>query len=151
MSDLRSLYQEMIVDHGKSPRNLGTLPNPTCCREGYNPLCGDKVTLYVALEASVLQALRFEGKGCAISMASASLMTEALEGKTRAEAEKIFEDFHLLVTEKQHPAGLEEGLGKLAAFKNLSEFPVRVKCATLAWHTLRAALAGDTQPVCTED
>lgn len=151
MSDLRSLYQEMIVDHGKSPRNFGALENASHCREGYNPLCGDKVTLYVEEQAGVIRALRFEGKGCAISMASASLMTEALEGKTLREAEKIFGDFHVLVTDKDHPVALEEGLGKLAAFKNLSEFPVRVKCATLAWHTLKAALAGDTKPVCTEE
>lgn len=150
MSDLRSLYQEMIVDHGKSPRNFGVLEKATHCREGYNPLCGDKVTLYLDETGGHLRALRFEGKGCAISMASASLMTEVLEGKTLSQAEKIFADFHLLVTSKEHPVELEESLGKLAAFKNLSEFPVRVKCATLAWHTLRAALAQDDQPVSTE-
>ncbi len=150
MSDLRSLYQEMIVDHGRAPRNFGVLEAATHCREGHNPLCGDQVTLYVDEAAGVIRALRFQGKGCAISMASASLMTEALEGKTVAEAEKVFADFHWLVTEKEHPAELEETLGKLAAFKNLSEFPVRVKCATLAWHTLRAALAEDDKLVSTE-
>jgi nitrogen fixation NifU-like protein len=140
----------MIVDHGKSPRNFGVLEKATHCRQGHNPLCGDKVTLYVEAAAGQISALRFEGKGCAISMASASLMTEALEGKTLAEAEQVFADFHLLVTEKEHPPGLEDNLGKLAAFKNLSEFPVRVKCATLAWHTLRAALAQDDKTVSTE-
>ncbi len=150
MSDLRDLYQEMIVDHGRSPRNFGVLAGAKHCREGHNPLCGDRVTLYVDEKGGVIQALRFEGKGCAISMASASLMTEVLEGKTLAEAEKFFEDFHCLVTENDHPEDLEVGLGKLAAFKNLSEFPVRVKCATLAWHTLRAALAEDDKPVSTE-
>lgn len=150
MSELRNLYQEMIVDHGKSPRNFGVLLHAKHCREGHNPLCGDKVTLYIDEQAGVIRALRFEGKGCAISMASASLMTEILEGKTIVEAEKIFDDFHLLVTNTNHSADLEENLGKLAAFKNLSEFPVRVKCATLAWHTLKAALAQDNKPVSTE-
>src|SRR5690242_5079493 len=128
MSDLRSLYQEMIVDHGKSPRNFGTLEKATHCRAGHNPLCGDQLLLYVDEAAGEIRSLRFQGQGCAISMASASLMTEALEGKTVAEAEQLFADFHLLVTEKEHPAALEESLGKLAAFKNLSEFPARVKC-----------------------
>lgn len=150
MSDLRNLYQEMIVDHGRSPRNFGVLSQATYCREGHNPLCGDRLKLYIDEKEGVIQALRFEGAGCAISMASASLMTEALEGKTRAEAERLFEQFHLLVTEKNQAEELEAGLGKLAAFKNLSEFPMRVKCATLAWHTLRAALADDEKPVSTE-
>ena len=150
MNDLRNLYQEMIVDHGRSPRNFGVLEQASHSREGHNPLCGDKVKLYVDAEAGRIRALRFQGQGCAISMASASLMTEALEGKTLAEAERLFEDFHLLVTEKEHPAGLEDSVGKLAAFKNLSEFPVRVKCATLAWHTLRAALAEEDGVVRTE-
>lgn len=150
MSDLRSLYHEMIVDHGKSPRNFGVLLQPTHQHEGYNPLCGDQLTLYIEQAEGLLKALRFEGKGCAISMAAASLMTEILEGKSCAEAEKIFDDFHLLVTDTQHSGDLEERLGKLAAFKNLAEFPMRVKCATLAWHTLRAALAETVLPVCTE-
>jgi len=150
MSDLQDLYQEMIIDHGKAPRNFGVLEQATHCREGYNPLCGDQLTLYVEAHAGRLHALRFKGKGCAISMASASLMTEALEGRTLAEAEKLFADFHLLVTDREQAAALEEGLGKLAAFKNLSEFPMRVKCATLAWHTLRAVLQGEEQPVSTE-
>lgn len=150
MSDLRSLYQEMILDHGKSPRNLGVLENATHCRKGHNPLCGDQLTLYVEVEDARIRALRFEGKGCAISIASASLMTEALEGRTFLEAEQLFSRFHLLVTESDHARDLEESLGKLAVFRNVSEFPARVKCATLAWHTLRAALSNDQQPVSTE-
>jgi nitrogen fixation NifU-like protein len=150
MSDLRSLYQEMIVDHGRSPRNFGKLPEATYCQEGHNPLCGDKLILYVAEHKGLIQALRFEGVGCAISIASTSLMTEILEGKTWEEAEKIFNDFHLLVTENQQTAALESNLGKLMAFKNISEFPARVKCATLAWHTFMAAVGGGVAQVSTE-
>lgn len=150
MTDLRSLYQEMIVDHGKSPRNFGVLDNATHTKEGHNPLCGDKVKLYVDEKAGVIRALSFEGKGCAISMASASLMTEFLTGKTLTEVETTFEGFHQLVTNKQHSAEIETSLGKLAAFKNIVNFPVRVKCATLAWHTLKAALSDDEGKVSTE-
>lgn len=150
MSDLRDLYQEMIVDHGRAPRNFGALSEAKYCREGYNPVCGDQITLYVDEAVGMIKALRFEGKGCAISMASASLMTEAVEGKTVAEALEIFKAFHLLVTEKEHSAELETSLGKLVVFKNVAEFPARVKCATLAWHTLNAVLENDHNPVCTE-
>lgn len=150
MSDLRSLYQEIILDHGKAPRNFGVLSKATHCRKGHNPLCGDELTLYIDASQDRIHSLRFEGKGCAISMASASLMTEALEGRTILEAEQLFADFHVLVTDQDHPSDLEESVGKLAAFRNLAEFPVRVKCATLAWHTLRAALSGSSQPVSTE-
>src|SRR5690349_11686860 len=145
MSDLKNLYQEMILDHGKSPRNFGSLESVTHSREGHNPLCGDHVTVYVDAVQGQIRALRFEGKGCAISMASASLMAEGLEGRTFAEAEKLFADFHVMVTDKDQANTLEAGLGKLAAFRNLSEFPLRVKCATLAWHTLKAALSEDHQ------
>ncbi|HVY52924.1 MAG TPA: SUF system NifU family Fe-S cluster assembly protein [Gammaproteobacteria bacterium] len=150
MSDLRSLYQEMIVDHGKNPRNFGALDHATHAKDGHNPLCGDKVTLYINEKDGILEALCFEGKGCAISMASASLMTEALAGTTLDEVNSLFNQFHQLVTEKNHAAELETGLGKLAAFKNIAEFPARVKCATLAWHTLRAALDNDKKQVSTE-
>ena len=150
MSDLRNLYQEMIVDHGRAPRNFGSLDKATHCSEGYNPLCGDQVTLYVDEQEGVIRALRFTGKGCAISIASASLMTEALEGKTFAAAEQLFEKFHLLVTKNNQLADGEMDLGKLTVFKNLSEFPMRVKCATLAWHTLKAALAENKKAVSTE-
>lgn len=150
MTDLRSLYQEMIVDHGKSPRNFGTLPAAKYCQEGYNPLCGDQLTLYVDERDGVLHALSFEGKGCAISMASASLMTEVLAGKTRDEAEKLFDAFHQLVTAQGHSLLAQEDLGKLMVFNNVAAFPARVKCATLAWHTLKAALENKQQAVSTE-
>src|SRR5579872_6370786 len=141
MSDLRNLYQEMIIDHGRAPRNFGVLDTATHSQEGHNPLCGDQITIYIEEQDSVLRALRFKGKGCALCIASASLMTEMLEGKTLAQAQELFDQFHLLVTDKNSSSEEEARLGKLLAFKNISEFPVRVKCATLAWHTLKAALA----------
>lgn len=150
MSVLYSLYQEMIVDHGKSPRNFGVLEHATYIKEGHNPLCGDKIKLYIEEKEGVIRSIRFEGKGCAISMASASLMTEVLEGKTVQEVEDIFKRFHQLVTDKDHATEIELCLGKLVAFKNIVEFPVRVKCATLAWHTLKAALHHDEAKVSTE-
>ena len=143
MSDLGELYQELIVDHSKHPRNFGKLEHPDHEATGYNPLCGDKVTVYLKMENGVVSDLRFEGVGCAISTASASLMTERIKGKTLAEAESLFEQFHGLVTEgKSEPAALEQ-LGKLKAFSGVKNYPVRVKCATLAWHTFRAALRGE--------
>jgi len=150
MSDLRNLYQEMIIDHGRAPRNFAALQDAQHCREGYNPLCGDKVMIYMNEKDGLIHDLCFQGQGCAISMASASLMTEALQGKTLEEAQHLFDQFHLLVTDKDHSVDLENSLGKLAAFKNISEFPLRVKCATLAWHTLKAAMESDDNPVCTE-
>ena len=142
MSDLRELYQEVILDHSKRPRNFGALPGATSQADGYNPLCGDRATIYVRLEGDRLQELRFVGQGCSISTASASLMTEVLKGKTRAEVEQLFERFHALITsppDQQRDTPAPE-LGKLAVFSGVSEFPVRVKCASLAWHTLKAAL-----------
>jgi nitrogen fixation protein NifU and related proteins len=147
MSALRELYQEMIIDHSKRPRNFGTLAEANYRKEGFNPLCGDRVTIHLLEQNDVVTKLHFEGCGCAISMASASLMTEALMGKTRAEIETIFQLFHQLVTQGSAP---DELLGKLTVLAGVAEFPVRVKCATLAWHTLKAALAGDPQPVTTE-
>jgi nitrogen fixation NifU-like protein len=147
MSALRELYQEMIIDHSKQPRNFGALPGANHSKEGFNPLCGDRVTVHILAENEVISKLHFEGCGCAISMASASLMTETLCGKTRAEVELIFQHFHQLITEGKAPTEL---LGKLTVLAGVAEFPVRVKCATLAWHTLKAALAGDPLPVCTE-
>lgn len=144
---LRELYQEMIVDHGRQPRNFGKLPEANHCQAGHNPLCGDKLMLYVLEHNGVIEDLHFEGTGCAISVASASLMTEVVKGKTIAEVDHLFECFHHLVTEGQEP---NENLGKLAVFSGVSEFPVRVKCATLAWHTLKAALHHDSHPVSTE-
>lgn len=144
---LRELYQEIIVDHGKHPRNFGKLETANCCHPGHNPLCGDKLMLYVQVADGKIIDARFEGAGCAISMASASLMTEVIKGKSIAEIDHIFENFHHLVTEGKEP---EEDMGKLAAFGGVAEFPMRVKCASLAWHTLKAALAHDPKPVSTE-
>jgi nitrogen fixation NifU-like protein len=149
MSDLRELYQEVILDHHKKPRNFRKLEGTARHVEGYNPLCGDRVTVFVQLEGDVVKEVSFQGTGCAISTASASMMTENLKGKTRAEAEAIFRGFHDMLTGKAAPA--DEGrLGKLAVFSGVKEFPVRVKCATLAWHTFQAALAGADKTVSTE-
>ena len=149
MPDLRELYQEIILEHSKQPRNYRPLPGAQHKAEGYNPLCGDHFTVYVNLEGEAIRDISFEGSGCAISKASASMMTQTLKGKSRAEAEKIFEQFHKLVTGQAEANG-GEGLGKLAAFSGVSEFPVRVKCATLAWHTLQAALKDQQETVSTE-
>ena len=139
--DLRELYQEMILDHSRRPRNQHAIEGANNA-EGFNPLCGDQAKVYVALEGDRIADVAFTGKGCSISTASASMMTETLKGKTRAEAEQMFDRFHALLTT---PPGAAAGpaapeLGKLAVFSGVSEFPLRVKCATLAWHTLKAAL-----------
>jgi len=146
-SDLNDLYQETIVDHSKRPRNKGALAHPTHRAEGYNPLCGDRVTIELNVQDGRISGLGFEGAGCAISTASASLLTETLRGKTPAEAEKTFDKFHDMLTQDS-PA--PDDLGKLAVFSGVRQYPMRVKCATLAWHTLRAALRGEGQPVSTE-
>jgi SUF system NifU family Fe-S assembly protein len=144
---VQDLYQEVILDHSKRPRNFRKAENANRHAEGYNPLCGDKVSIYLTVEDGRVKDASFQGSGCAISTASASIMTEALKGKSRAEAEKLFERFHDLLT-KEMPAGPE--LGKLAVFAGVREFPMRVKCATLAWHTMRAALEEKAEPVKTE-
>ena len=149
MTDLQDLYQELILDHGRRPRNFKPLESATRSAEGYNPLCGDKVKVYVKMDGDIVKDISFEGAGCAISTASASIMTETLKGKTRAEAEKLFQTFHDLVTGRQAQLDAPE-LGKLAVFSGVSEFPIRVKCATLCWHTLRAALNGAGEVVSTE-
>lgn len=148
MNNLRELYQEVIVDHNRSPRNFKILTHATHHAEGFNPLCGDKLTLYLMIENNLIKEATFQGSGCAISTASASLMTEALIGKTIIEAEKLFTLFHdtLLATDHQSP----ELLGKLTVLLGVKEFPSRVKCATLAWHTLEAALHHQQQPASTE-
>lgn len=149
--DLRDLYQEVILDHNRRPRNFGPLADANRTAEGHNPLCGDRVTVYARVEDDRIQDLSFQGSGCAISTASASLMTEALKGKTVAEARQIFEGFHGLVT--QGTAMDAERLGKLAALAGVREFPIRVKCATLAWHALQAAMdepGAPSHPVSTE-
>jgi nitrogen fixation protein NifU and related proteins len=151
MGELRELYQEVILDHSKRPKNFGELAGANRQAEGYNPLCGDREIVYVRLENDVLKEVGFRGTGCAISTASASMMTESLKGRTRAEAAALFDRFHDLITGKNSDArpGAPD-LGKLAVFSGVREFPVRIKCATLPWHTLKAALAGEDRTVSTE-
>lgn len=148
-SELSDLYQEVVLDHGKRPRNYGPLQGATHRAEGLNPLCGDHFTVFAKLDGDRVSEARFEGSGCAISKASASVMTGVVKGKTRAEIDALFERFHALVTEGPR-AGDDEALGKLAVFGGVHEFPTRVKCASLAWHALRAALQGKGDPVSTE-
>ena len=150
MSDLRDLYQQVILDHQKKPRNFRALPMANRHAEGFNPLCGDKVQLFIKMENGVIKDVAFQGTGCAISTASASMMTESVKGKTPAEAEAIFKRFQRLVTSDPNQEISGEELGKLEVFAGVREFPVRVKCATLAWHTLRAAFEGEEKPVSTE-
>ena len=149
-SDLRDLYQEVILDHSKRPRNFHAMPAADRKAEGYNPLCGDRETVFLDLDGDVLKDVSFQGAGCAISTASASMMTESVKGKTRAEADALFERFHDLITGKTAGAAGGPELGKLAVFSGVREYPVRVKCATLPWHTLKAALDGAGAPVSTE-
>lgn len=151
MSDLRDLYQEVIFDHYRRPRNCHALNNANHRAEGYNPLCGDRITLYLCIEDGVVKDAGFEGAGCAISIASASLMTEALKGRSEQEVEALFGSFHDMVTTPVGtPTQNGTGLGKLAALSGVREFPARVKCATLAWHTLRAALHDEHGTISTE-
>lgn len=148
MSELRELYQQVILDHHRKPRNFRKLAHPTRVAEGVNPLCGDQVSVEIDLEAGVVRDIAFQGSGCAISRAAASLMTADLKGKTAADAEATFERFHRMLTapEPSDP----DALGKLAVFAGVREFPSRVKCAILPWHTARAALAGQAERVSTE-
>lgn len=149
MSDLRELYQQVILDHNKNPRNFHELPAATRSVDGYNPLCGDHYKIYVELDGDRIKDIGFTGNGCAISKASASVMSSSIKGKSRDEAHKLFDVFHRLVT--GDPGGLSAAeLGRLAAFSGVSEFPARVKCATLAWHTLKSAIDGEQQVVSTE-
>lgn len=157
MSDLRDLYQELILEHSKAPRNFRVLSDANGHAEGYNPLCGDHFTIYLQMDGDTIRDVTFQGTGCAISKASASMMTQTVKGKTKAEAEELFHRFHALVTNQPNSPGKgangtskEDHLGKLAVFAGVRDYPVRVKCATLAWHTLHAALAGAQQPVSTE-
>ena len=151
MSSLRDLYQEVILDHNKSPRNFRAMEHPTRSVEGYNPLCGDHYTVYVCIDVDVIKDVSFQGAGCAISKASASVMSSILKGKTIQQAEALFADFHKLVTGGVDGEDELERLGKLAAFSGVSEFPARVKCASLPWHTLHAALASTETKVSTEE
>ncbi|HYG65953.1 MAG TPA: SUF system NifU family Fe-S cluster assembly protein [Thermoanaerobaculia bacterium] len=148
-SDLRDLYQEVILDHNRRPRNFGTLASANRTAEGHNPLCGDRVRLFVDVEEDRVRDIAFEGSGCAISTASASLMTEAVKGKTVEEARELFRLFHDLMTAEGADAD-DPSLGKLAVFAGVREYPIRIKCATLAWHAFQAALANRVQPVVTE-
>lgn len=150
MSDLSELYQQVILDHNKSPRNFQKLEGAHRAAEGYNPLCGDKVTVYIKLEGDVIKEISFHGSGCAISKASASMMTVSLKGKTSAEAEVLFDRVHKMLTGELDPKADLHDLGKLVALSGVRNFPVRVKCATLSWHTLHAALKGESGVTSTE-
>ncbi len=147
--EFNELYQELILDHNKSPRNCGVIENPDRFARGNNPLCGDKIVVQVNLDGDQIADVRFDGSGCAISTASASLMTEAIKGRTIAEAEQLFSAFHSLVTGGEPPA-IPLDLGKLEVFSGVSDYPARVKCASLAWHTLNAILKNDQEVVTTE-
>jgi nitrogen fixation protein NifU and related proteins len=149
MNELRELYQEMILEHGRNPRNCCPLADANRQAEGFNRLCGDQLTVYLRIQQGIIEAVCFTGSGCAISMASASLMSEALKGKTEAEAQQLFSLFHTLVTTDE-PSSTEPAFTKLAVFSGVKAYPARVKCATLAWHTLQAALAKKSDPVSTE-
>jgi len=151
MPELRELYQDVILEHSKAPRNYRALGTANRKAEGFNPLCGDRYVVYVDLAGDAVRDIGFQGSGCAISKASASLMTQSVKGKTQDEVEELFATFHKIVT-GQTPDGANPGAaGKLSVFAGVSAYPVRVKCATLAWHTLRAALAGKDEPVSTEE
>ena len=149
MSDLTDLYQEVILDHNRRPHNFRVIDPATATQEGYNPLCGDRLTLYLTVKDDVIVDAAFQGSGCAISKASASLMTDALKGKSVAEARDLFEQFHAMIT--SDPVSEAPDLGKLSVFAGVREFPTRIKCASLAWHTMKAAVGGDSAaPVSTE-
>lgn len=150
MSDLADLYQEVILDHYKRPRNFGALADANRHAEGFNPLCGDQLTLYLKVDEDTISDVKFEGSGCAISTASASLLTECIKGRTVEEAERLFDAFHTLVTHAAPSSAPHASLGKLGILSGVRDFPARVKCATLAWHTLRAALANRPETVSTE-
>lgn len=150
MTDIQQLYQEVILDHNRRPRNFHKLEGANRKAEGYNPLCGDNVAVYLTVEDGVVKDISFEGSGCAISTASASMMTTALKGKTTAEVEAIFEKFRSMVTQDSDMPSDPQELGKLKVFSGVCEFPVRVKCVTLAWHTLISALRSDGKVVSTE-
>ena len=149
MSDLRELYKEIILDHNRRPRNFGVPDQSNRTAKGHNPLCGDIVTVYLLLEGNVVKDIQFEGKGCAISIASASIMTELIIGKTEAEALELFQSFHDFVT-GDDVAELADELEELKALSGVRDYPMRVKCATLAWHSMAAALDGDGENVATE-
>jgi len=149
MSELTDLYQEVILDHNRRPHNFRVIGDANARQEGYNPLCGDRLTLYLTLDGDVIKDAAFQGTGCAISKASASLMTDALKGKTVGEARRMFDEFHAMIT--SDPESALPDLGKLSVFAGVREFPTRIKCASLAWHTMKAAVAHEGEaPVTTE-
>lgn len=150
MSDLRDLYQQIILDHSRNPQNFRVLPDANRAAEGFNPLCGDKVKVFLRVDSGTIKTATFQGTGCAISQAAASLMTAAIAGKTVEAAESVLESFHAMVAGPIESAGNPQTLGKLAAFAGVREFPARVKCATLCSHTLRAALHDKADLVSTE-
>lgn len=150
MNDLQELYQQVILDHNKNPKNYGRLQDSNRSAEGYNPLCGDRVQLFLRLENEVIADIGFVGSGCAISKASASMMTAEIKGKTVAEAEELFQKFQNLITSDIQREIDAQAFGKLAVFSGVREFPMRIKCATLSWHTLRAALQQKGETVSTE-
>jgi nitrogen fixation NifU-like protein len=150
MSDLDELYQQVILDHNKSPRNFRAMENANRSAEGFNPLCGDRVNVYVQLEDGIIKDVSFQGSGCAISKASASMMTTALKNKTETEAHELFDNVHRMLTGECHGEADAEKIGKLVILSGVCKFPARVKCASLAWHTVHAALKGDGEPASTE-
>ncbi len=147
--DMKDLYQDVIVDHNRSPRNFGKLEDADLSLEGYNPLCGDRLTLYINMDNDVIVDISFDGSGCAISVASASLMTEAMKGKTKDQAHTIFNDFHHLLTDEEPDLDIEK-FGKLAALAGVRDYPSRIKCASLCWHTLNGLLDGSHNAISTE-
>jgi nitrogen fixation protein NifU and related proteins len=149
MSELNELYQQMILDHNRRPRNFRAIDAPSRTQEGYNPLCGDRLTLYVTLDGDVVRDVAFQGSGCAISKASASLMTEAIKGRTVDEARRLFDRFHQMITTP--PDQPVEDLGKLSVLAGVREFPTRVKCASLAWHTMKTAVADEADGLVTTE
>jgi nitrogen fixation NifU-like protein len=150
MADLDDLYQEVILDHNKSPRNFRAMAGANRKAEGYNPLCGDHVTVYVQLEGGLIKDISFQGSGCAISKASASMMTAELKGKSETDAHQIFDNVHKMLTGDTNGDAAADKVGKLAILSGVCKFPARVKCASLAWHTVNAPLAGEEQPATTE-
>ena len=149
-SELRDLYQELILEHSKKPRNFHALEHANHAAEGFKPLCGDKIKLYLEIKDHQIKDIGFQGSGCAISKASASMMTASIKGKTVAEAKEIFDEFHKMLSGEPSASVNQTKLGKLSVFSGVSEFPVRIKCATLAWHALRAGMEANGKTVCTE-
>jgi nitrogen fixation NifU-like protein len=149
IDNLQELYHELIIDHGRKPRNFAVMPDANCTKEGFNPLCGDKIMLYLNKKENVIERVSFQGSGCAISMASASLLTEVVKGKTLEQARALFNNFHAMLMHADSQQDYSS-LGKLAVLSGVGEYPARVKCATLAWHTLIAALENNINLVTTE-